>query len=306
MRTVVLPWDDYFAPLGTELGLRIVRPDHMTTSDQESAEFYVPEYSMRSEPIALMAKFPALAVVQALTAGVEHYLQDLPAGVVLCSGRGIHNTAVAEHAVALVLAALRGLPGFVIDGLDRRWERRSVPGLADRTVTILGAGGIGHAIAARLTPFECSLTLVGGTARPGVAGFMELAEILPRTEVLVACVPADESTISIIDGKALAILRAGALIVNVGRGSVVDAEALAQEVANGRLRAALDVVDPEPLPPEHPLWASGALITPHIGGKSNAFRPRAVALVEAQLRRWCTGERLINIVDTGISGKEQL
>jgi phosphoglycerate dehydrogenase-like enzyme len=102
-----------------------------------------------------------------------------------------------------------------------------------------------------------------------------------------------------VDAAFLARMRDGALLVNVARGAVVDTDALLGELSTGRLQAALDVTDPEPLPADHPLWrAPGLLLTPHVGGNTSAFLPRALRLVREQLRRHVAGEPLANIVDT--------
>lgn len=299
MRTVVAPWVQPLTALADEHDLRIVTPSELTEQDASAAEFYVPEFSMRTEPLELMAALPSLAVVQALTAGVEQYLDWLPLGVTLCAAKDLHATSVAEHAVALALAQLRDVPGFVADATRGRWNRRPVRGLADSRVTILGAGAIGLALADRLAPFECQVGIVARTAREGILAIADIDDVLARTEVLFVCLPASASTDGLLDARRLALLPDDALIVNVGRGSTVDTIALEHELSTGRLRAALDVVDREPLSVDDRLWTSGALITPHVAGNSAAFHPRAVRTVVDQLQRWVTGMPLRHVVVEG-------
>jgi phosphoglycerate dehydrogenase-like enzyme len=167
--------------------------------------------------------------------------------------------------------------------------------LADRRVLIVGAGGIGQALAARLAGFECEVTLVARTARPGVVGRGDLDALIPGADVIVLAVPLDDSTRGMVDAEFLSRMRDGALLVNVARGAIVDTEAILAEA--GRLSFALDVTDPEPLPPEHPLWrAPGVLISPHVGGNTTAFLPRIGRLVRQQVERWESGSPLAHVI----------
>jgi phosphoglycerate dehydrogenase-like enzyme len=240
---------------------------------------------------------PALKVVQTLTAGVEHVTPYLPDGVTLCNARGVHDASTAELAVGLILASLRGIPDFVRAQDSGEWVAGRREALADKRVLILGAGSIAQALRRRLTPFECDVTCVARTARDGVAGIDQLPDLLPQADVVVLLVPLTDDTRGLVDAKFLTQMKDGALLVNVARGQVVDTEALVAELASGRLRAALDVTDPEPLPKGHPLWsAPGVLISPHVGGNTSAFLPRGRRLVSAQLRRYVAGEPLANVV----------
>ena len=172
--------------------------------------------------------------------------------------------------------------------------------LADKTVLILGYGSIGSAIERRLAGFEVEVLRVARTARDGVHAFSEIDTLLPQADVVIAIVPATDETRGMIDAGFLARMKDGALLVNVARGVVVRTEALIAECASGRLRAALDVTDPEPLPADHPLWQTpNVLITPHVGGASTAFLPRALRLIDTQLRRFAAGEELENVVRAG-------
>jgi phosphoglycerate dehydrogenase-like enzyme len=220
--------------------------------------------------------------------------------VTLCNARGVHDASTAELAVGLVIASLRGFAGFVRSQDQHRWEHTYRPALADRRVVVVGAGSVGHAIAARLAPFEADVVLVGRRARDGVASVDSLPALLGEADVVVLAVPLTAQTRGLVGADFLALLRDGALLVNVARGPVVDTDALVRELQSGRLLAGLDVTDPEPLPPGHPLWsAPGVLISPHVGGDTSAFLPRAWRLLRAQLARYAAHEPLAHVVVAG-------
>jgi phosphoglycerate dehydrogenase-like enzyme len=260
-------------------------------------KFYVPPYMAGPHTVELVADMPALEVVQTLTAGVENVRPYVREGVTLCNARGVHDASTAELGVALILSSLRGIPEFVRAKADHRWADGRRESLADKRVLVVGAGSIGQALARRLAPFECEVTLVGRTARDAVAGIDQLADLLPAADVVVLLVPVTDETRGIVDAKFLARMKDGALLVNIARGPIVQADALLSELSSGRLRAALDVTDPEPLPPDDPLWdAPGLLVSPHVGGNTSAFVPRGRALVSAQLRRYVAGEPLVNVM----------
>ncbi|MET9274471.1 2-hydroxyacid dehydrogenase [Kribbella sp. NPDC003557] len=266
----------------------------------DEVEFYVPSYMGGGDVFDVVRDMPALKVVQLQTAGFEHVQSRLADGVTLCNARGVHDASTAELAVGLILASYRNLPRAVRDQ-----EREVWPGsydevddsLADRTVLILGYGAIGEALERRLTGFECDVIRVARRARDGVHPIAELPALLPRADVVVLLTPATPETKRMVDAKFLASMKDGALLVNVARGIVVDTDALLAELGTRRLRAALDVTDPEPLPAGHPLWsAPNVLVNPHRGGASTAFAPRVARLVRAQLQRYASGEPLINVV----------
>jgi phosphoglycerate dehydrogenase-like enzyme len=260
-------------------------------------ELYVLPYLGGLEPVRLAARMPSLRVLQTLTAGVDEVLPLVPDGVTLCNAKGVHDASTAELAVTLALAALRGVPGFVRAQDARTWAHERLGSLADRTVLVVGYGAVGAAVERRLAGFECRVLRVARAAREGVAALAELPALLPQADVVVLTVPMTEATVRLVDAAFLAAMPDGALLVNVSRGPVVDTEALLAELQSGRLRAALDVTDPEPLPADHPLWAApGLLLTPHVGGDSDAFEPRALRLVGEQLRRYCAGEPLLNVI----------
>jgi phosphoglycerate dehydrogenase-like enzyme len=267
-------------------------------STTEDVEMYVVPYMIASpEPLEIMRSLPSLRVVQTLTAGVDNFLPYVGEGVTLCNARGVHDASTAELAVALLLASLRGLPDFVRAQDRGDWAPLHHPALADRTVLIVGYGSVGAAVEARLAGFECSVLRVARRARDGVHDLAALPGLLPRADVVVLTVPMTAETVGLVDAEFLAAMRDSALLVNVARGPVVVTDALLAELQAGRLRAALDVTDPEPLPADHPLWsASGLLLSPHVGGNTSAFLPRARRLVAEQVRRYATGEALLNVI----------
>lgn len=264
-----------------------------------SINFYIPTYMGSSSELDTLSELRHLEVVQLLTAGFDHALPHIPAGVRLCNAVGVHDASTAELAVGVILTSLRGLDDFARAMPSGAWLHHTRTSLADRTVLIVGAGGVGAAIAKRLEGFECSLTLVGRTARPGVHGIGELPELLGGADIVVMAVPLTSQTRGLVDDSFLAAMREGALLVNVSRGPIVITDDLLAHLLSGRITAALDVTDPEPLPPEHPLWTTpGVFISPHVGGNTTAFLPRARALVSENIRRWVVGEGLLGEIST--------
>lgn len=262
------------------------------------AEFYAPLYMGPVETLRVMERMPRLKVCQLLTAGFEHAVPFLPAGAVLCNAAGVHDTSTAELAVGLTIAKLRGLDDFARAMPRGEWLHDGRDALADRKVVVVGAGNIGEAIRRRLEPFEVDLVMVGRTPRPGVHGVDELPELVHDAGVVILAVPLTPQTRHLVDDNFLAGLPDGALVVNVARGPVVDTDAMVRHAK--RLRFALDVTDPEPLPAEHPLWQEpNVLISPHVGGNTSAFWPRINALVNSQVAAWMSGEPLRNVVAGG-------
>lgn len=263
----------------------------------DDVEVWVPPYGFDDVDLSLPARMGSLRLIQTLTAGVDHIASAVPSGVTLCNGRGIHEASTAELALALTLASLRGIDGFVRSQDRGEWAWSWQRALADRRVLILGYGAIGAAIEQRLTPFECEVVRVASRARDGVHGIDELPGLLPDADVVIVIVPLTPATRGLVDAEFLARMRPGALLVNVGRGPVVDTDALVAALDSGRITAALDVTNPEPLPPGHPLWrAPGVLISPHTGGSTSAMWPRAHRVVAAQLTRYAAGDPLAGVI----------
>ncbi|WP_327268212.1 2-hydroxyacid dehydrogenase [Streptomyces sp. NBC_01218] len=277
-------------------------------ADPARCAFYVVPYMKGPEvSVRPLTGMRAVRVVQTLSAGTDHVepaLRGFPAGVRLCNAQGVHEASTAELALALVLASLRDLPGFVRGQDAEEWRSGFYPALADKSVLIVGYGSIGSAVEDRLAPFECArIARVARTprttARGPVHGLGHLPALLGEADVVILSTPLNPSTKGLVDAAFLAAMPDGALLVNVSRGPVVDTGALLAELEAGRLRAALDVTDPEPLPAGHPLWhAPHVLISPHVGGSTSAFLPRAKRLIAGQLTRFAAGEPLHNVVHT--------
>ena len=303
MTTASVPTPDAVAHLGElPAGIELIvwdgtgdRPD-----GAERIEFFVGRYDAPPPPPAALAGLPALKVVQLVSAGVEPWLDVVPAGVTLCNGRGVHGASTAELAVAGMLASLRELIRFEDARRAHQWDRSVTDGLTGRRVLVVGAGDIGTRIAAAVQVFDAEATLIARTARAGVRTLDELPELLPEHHVVALAVPHTDATHRLVDADFLAAMPDRALLVNVARGGIVDTDALLAELTAGRLRAFLDVTDPEPLPAEHPLWdAPGLMLTPHVGGGTRGWPRRAYALVREQLLRYVAGEPLDNLVDSG-------
>jgi phosphoglycerate dehydrogenase-like enzyme len=294
---VLVPWQDIEIPAGVTA--EVYDGTGPAPEDLSDVEFYVLPFDQGPEPANLIPRLPSLRVVQSLSAGVETLIPLPPEGVQLANGRGLHDLSVAEHTLALIHAAQRDLPWWIRQQAAGSWEREHTRSLADSRVLLVGYGSIGKAIERQLLAAEAVVVPVASKARTdeGVHAVAELPELLPEADIVVLILPDNLGTRGLIDAKALAALPNDALLVNVGRGTAVDTEALLAEVSTGRLRAALDVVDPEPLPHDHPLWtAKGVVITPHVAGGSASFYPRAKRLVAEQLSRFVSGENLLNVV----------
>lgn len=301
-----LPDEIWVADVGDVPGVELERWDlHQPHPRAEELDVVVPPYLDPHARLDLLTSLPRLQVVQLLTAGYENVLPHIPDGVRLCNGAGIHDASTAELTVALILASLRGIPDFVAAQSESRWlPVRIWPALADRRALIVGYGHVGQAIVRRLLPFEVKITAVASRPRDGdelvdtVRGISELPALLPDQDVVILIVPLTDDTNRLADRDFLAAMKDGALLVNVARGQVVDTDALVAETQSGRLQAALDVTDPEPLPADHPLWRSpNVLISPHVGGASTAFRPRAVALLRAQLTAYAAARPVDHVVN---------
>ncbi|GAA3754843.1 phosphoglycerate dehydrogenase-like enzyme [Spinactinospora alkalitolerans] len=296
---VLVPWEQNRDNAAAALRVDVYDGDSEPPADLSDVTFYVVPYARR-QAVGLLERMPRLRAVQLLTAGYEHVLDVLPEGVELCNARGLHDASTAEHAVALTLAAQRELPRWADDQRRHVWRPHFTRSLADSRVLIVGYGSIGAAIEARLRPFETEVVRLARRARPdsGVHGIEELHRLLGAADIVVVVTPHTPETEGLIGAEELALLRDDALVVNVGRGPVIDTAALIAE--KGRVRAALDVTDPEPPPADHPLWeAPGVYLTPHVAGGSAAFYPRARRFVDEQLRRWAAGEPLRNRVRPG-------
>ena len=264
-------------------------------------EFFVVPYLKGPEVLRRAEEMTSLQVVQTLTAGVENYVPRVPEGVQLCNAAGVHDASTAEMALALALASGRHLDVYARQQSTGTWKPRFGSSLADKHVLIVGYGHIGEAIEARLSGFEvASVTRLARRAREGepqVRAIDDLHAVLPQAEVVFVIAPHTPQTEGLFGAAELALLPDDALLVNVARGKLVDTDALLAETASGRLRAGLDVTEPEPLPEDHPLWrVPNVVVSPHVGGASSAFWPRSDRLIGAQLRRFAAGEDLENVI----------
>lgn len=308
VRTVTFPDRDLLAklqplPAGIEAAVWDLKadPDGVDLADIDAV---VLPYIDASAVLGSLAKAPNLKFVQTQSTGFDGVREAAGPTAAVSSASGVHAAATAELAIGLIIAKLRGIDDAVRNQQTGSWLPQRRSSLADRRVLLVGVGGIGHEIAKRLAPFEVEVTRVGSSARQDSDGPIhassELGELAKTHDVLVAVTPLNENTHKLIDAAVLAALPDGALVVNVGRGPVVDTAALTVEVLSGRLHCALDVIDPEPLPSDHLLWTSpNALITPHIGGNASAFEPRIVKFLSAQLTALASGNRPKNLVQDG-------
>jgi len=277
---------------------RVDPADGPPSGDAALARIWVPRPGGATLPDeAFFAALPGLRLVQLPSAGAERFAGRLPEGVVLCNARGVHTPSTAEWAVTAVLAAQRGIPFFVREHDAGRWSPATHRSLVGARVLVVGAGDIGRAVGRMLAGFDVELTYVARTARDGVRGTADLPELLPHADVVILVVPSTPETAGMVDAAFLAAMPDGALLVNAARGVLVDTDALVAELSAGRLRAALDVTDPEPLPPEHPLWsAPGLLLTPHVGGSVPGTDARVAAAIADQVRRVVAGQPPVNVV----------
>jgi len=265
-----------------------------------TAQVLVPPFLATSEVVAITEKLPELRLVQLLTAGAEAWVGRLPDGVALSDCRGAHGGATAEWIVSVLLATYRHLPRFTRTQDERRWDYHQTEELAGRRVLIVGAGDVADNTVARLLPFGVRTTLVGRRAREGVHGIDEVYDLLPEHDACVVVVPLIDATRGLVGRRFLAAMPDGALLVNAARGPVADTAALTTELTSGRLRAAVDVTEPEPLPPDHPLWgAPGLLLTPHVAGSVPQAMERAFRVAAEQIAAFAAGRRPPNLVEDG-------
>jgi len=298
-------------PPGIDLQVMPLRPDRIY-----DVEFWIAPWGKHSEEAWPWLR--GVRVVQATLAGIDALLKLLPRDVTLCDARGVHNIPTAEWTVAAILASLKYFPFYgevqreaiwskrkeaenrylaIYPGAKRRYPAILCEELHGKRVLIVGYGAIGSAIEDRLKAFGVEIVRVARTAREGVHPIQELPALLPTADIVVLIVPFTSETRGMIGAKEIALLRPGTLLVNAARGPVVDTDALLAALNEGRIRAAVDVTDPEPLPDGHPLWhAPNLLITPHVAGSTSQFMVRAMEFAAGQVGRYLRGEPLENVV----------
>jgi phosphoglycerate dehydrogenase-like enzyme len=263
----------------------------------DEVEFVVLPFGVQPEIAQKIGALPSLKTIQLLSAGADHIRPHIPGRITLCNARGAHSASTAELTVGLIVASLRKLPRFAVAQRDGHWKGSLSDTVAGKHVLIVGYGDIGAAVERRLAGWDVTIERVARQAREGVHAIGELPELLGRADVVVILVPVTAETTRLVDAAFLAKMKDGALLVNAARGVIVDTGALLAELTAGRIRAALDVTDPEPLPDGHPLWqAPGLLLTPHVGGAVYQARDSAYGVVGAQLARLAAGEPLANII----------
>ena len=296
-----VPTEELRDDVGEVPGVEVVVWDGVADPDPR-IEVCVPDYRSLHH-LERLAELPRLRAVQTQLAGFEGQVELLPDGVTLCNAGGVHDDATAEHAVGLALAMLRRIPEAVRGAGAWQDLGSGMRSLADSRVLVLGYGSIGRALAVRLLAHRAVVTAVASRERDDdlvgrVRAVDRLDDLLPDQHVVVVLLPLSAATRGFVDARRLALLPDGSVVVNVARGGVVDTDAVLAEA--GRLRFALDVTDPEPLPDGHPLWsAPDVLVTPHVAGGTTAMPPRMAALVRDQLRRYAAGDPLRNVVHGG-------
>ena len=282
-------------PPGIEADVWSGGEDFPGSADQ--VEYVVLPHRVKPEVIRKLGTLPRLQTIQITSAGADHVLPHVPRHLRLCNARGAHTAATAELTVSLIVASLRNFPRFAIAQHEGRWDTTLSDSVGGKRVLIVGYGDIGAAVERRLAGWDVTVERVARHARDGIRTLAELPELLPEADVVVTLVPVTDETRQLVNKDFLAAMKDGALLVNAGRGVIVDTDALLAELTSGRLRAALDVTDPEPLPAGHPLWqAPGLLLTPHVGGAVHDVRQRGYRVVAEQLARLAAGEPLRNVI----------
>ena len=296
--TVWAQWDDLVVPEG--FTLRSPGNTDLATANLDDVTIYIPSYMGGRAALELSKRMPNLKVLQMPNAGYEDALEFTRPGMTLCNGRGIHDASTAELAVGLAIASLRGFPEFVRNQDKGQWVHKRYQSINDKKIAVIGYGSIGKTVVRNLSGFDVTVVPFSRSGSDGALKIAELDKHLPTFDVVILILPLNDESRKMFNKERLALLKDGALLVNVARGGIVDTDALVAELNSGRITAALDVTDPEPLPVGHPLWsAPGVLIAPHVGGNTSAFEPRARRLVEAQLARLASGQNLENVIVAG-------
>jgi phosphoglycerate dehydrogenase-like enzyme len=297
---VCLPSQELLEAVELPPGVDVVLWDLSGPAPAGRFDLLVPPYKGKTAALAALDGVD-VGLVQSQSIGYDGVASVLPDGCLFANAAGVHETSTAELALGMMIASQRGLPDFVRNQQPGTWDNSQRPSLADRRVLLVGYGGVGQAIEARLLPFETHVTRMASRERSDgqghIYGIASLYDQLPLHDIVVVSVPLSQQTRKLVDARFLVAMPDGALLVNVARGQVADTDALLRETSSGRLRAALDVTDPEPLPAGHPLWTvPGVLITPHVGGASSAMLPRMARLVRKQIGLLLAGEEPVNVV----------
>jgi len=291
-------WDDLNVPSNFKRLSPVTTP--VESADLSEITFYVPTYMGGRPALELTKKMPNLKILQMPNAGFDDALEFVRDGITLCNGRSIHDDSTAELAVGLTIASLRGFPDFVRNQDKSSWVHVKNKSINDRRIGIIGFGSIGSTIAKMLSGFSVEILPFTQSGRDNTTAISDLDKHLPTLDVVILILPLTAESKHLFNAKRLSLMKDGALLVNVARGPIVDTDALVKELNSGRITAAVDVTDPEPLPSDHPLWqAKGVLISPHVGGNTTAFEKRARKLIESQLNLLAEGKPLNNVIVAG-------
>ena len=296
--TIWTQWDDLNVPSKYKRLSPSTTP--IENADLSEITFYVPTYMGGRPALELTKKMPNLKVLQMPNAGYDDAMEYVRDGITLCNGKSIHDDSTAELAVGLTIASLRGFPDFIRNQDKSDWVHVKNKSINDRKIGIIGFGSIGTTIAKMLSGFAVEIIPFTQSGRDNTIAITDLNKHLPTLDVVILILPLTKESKHLFDAKRLSLMKNGALLVNVARGPIVETDALVKELNSGRITAALDVTDPEPLPKDHPLWkAKGVLISPHIGGDTTAFESRARRLIESQLNLLAEGKPLNNVIVAG-------
>jgi len=291
-------WEDLQVPDG----MVALNPKNfpLETSDLSQISFYVAPYMGGRKVLEYTAAMTNLKVLQVPNAGFDDALEFLKPGVTLCNARGVHDASTAELAVALAISSRRGFYDFAIAQSEQRWANKRYASFNDSKIGIIGAGSIAHTLAKYLSPYDVEITFFSRSGLDGAVKISELDAHLPELDIVFLVLPLNNESKNLFDSERLKKMKDGAVLVNVGRGPIVNTDALIAELNSGRLFAGLDVTDPEPLPAGHPLWsAKNLVLSPHVGGNSTAFDSRAKKLIVSQLDLVASGQEPANIVGKG-------
>ncbi|HXC18464.1 MAG TPA: 2-hydroxyacid dehydrogenase [Acidimicrobiales bacterium] len=280
--------------------VEVVEWDMSGPAPRERIDIVIPRYLQSWEGLANLEGLD-VGLVQCLTLGYDGVAEFLPKNMTFANAASVHETSTAEMTLALILASQRYIPDFVRAAEAGTWAPAWHPSLADRTVLLVGYGGVGRAIESRLLPFETTVLRLARHERTDERGRVygpdSLSELLSMSDIVVVAVLLDESTHHLVDAEFLSRMPDGSLFVNIARGGVANTDALLAEARSGRIRLALDVTDPEPLPEGHPLFGlSNVLISPHVAGMTSAALPRIKRLIDEQIERMRRGEDPLNVV----------
>jgi phosphoglycerate dehydrogenase-like enzyme len=296
--TIWTQWDDLNVPSKFKRLSPANTP--IDNSDLSEITFYVPTYMGGRPALELTKKMPNLKILQMPNAGYDDAMEYVRDGMTLCNGKSIHDDSTAELAVGLTIASLRGFPDFIRNQDKSDWVHVKNKSINDRKIGIIGFGSIGTTIAKMLSGFAVEIIPFTQSGRDNTIAINDLDKYLPTLDVVILILPLTKESKHLFDAKRLSIMKDGALLVNVARGPIIETDALVKGLNSGRITAALDVTDPEPLPKDHPLWrAKGVLISPHVGGNTTAFESRARRLIESQLNLLAEGKPLNNVIVSG-------